>query len=96
MKTSEHDYYNELANWSFTDIKCVIENFTNWVYEDKVEKYVKKDSRVLDLGTAAGEKVLKKFPECAEILGTDFSEKMIRNANLNLEKSGRKIYLSEL
>ena len=44
----------------------------------------------MDLGTAAGEKVLKNFPECAEILGTDFSSEMIKNANINLEKSGRK------
>lgn len=90
MKTNEHNYYNELANWSFTDIKYVSENFTNWVYEDELEKYIKKDSKVLDLGTAAGEKVLKNFPDCAEILGTDFSEEMIKNANVNLEKSGRK------
>lgn len=90
MKINEYDYYNEIGNWSFNDIKYVSENFTNWVYEDEIVKHATKDSKILDLGTAAGEKVLKKFPNCVEILGTDFSEKMIKNANLNLQKSGRK------
>lgn len=90
MKTNDYEYYNSLANWSFEDIKYSSENFTNWVYEDEIKRFVRKDSKVLDLGTAAGEKVLKNFPECAEILGTDFSEEMIKNANENLVKSGRK------
>ncbi len=90
MKTTEHDYYNNIANWSFDDIKMEVENYTNWIYEDEIKKHIKINSKVLDLGTAAGEKVLKKFPECAEILGTDFSEEMIKNANINLAKSGRK------
>jgi len=36
MKTNEHDYYSELANWSFEDISCTVENFTGWVYEDVI------------------------------------------------------------
>lgn len=87
---NEFDYYNSLANWSFEDIDYVSENFTNWIYEDEIRKRATKDSKILDLGTAAGEKVLKKFPECSEILGTDFSPEMIRAANENLKKSGRK------
>lgn len=90
MKTNEHDYYSKLANWSFDKINCTSENFTNWVYEDEIKKHVKKNSKILDLGTAAGEKVLKNFPECAEILGTDFSEEMIKAAKKNLKESGRK------
>jgi ubiquinone/menaquinone biosynthesis C-methylase UbiE len=34
--------------------------------------------------------VLKNFPNCAEILGTDFSDEMIETANKNLLQSGRK------
>lgn len=90
MKTNEHDYYSQLANWSFEDINYEVENFTNWIYEDEIIKHVAKNSKILDLGTAAGEKVLKRFPECAEILGTDFSEEMINAANKNLKESGRK------
>ena len=90
MKTNEHDYYSDLANWSFEDIIYTSENFTNWIYEEEIKKRVKASSKVLDLGTAAGEKVLKKFPDCAKILGTDFSNEMIESANKNLLKSGRK------
>lgn len=85
----EYEYYNELSNWSFDDIKYTTENFTNWIYEDEIKKHVNPDSKVLDMGTAGGEKLLKTFPDCAEILGTDFSEAMIQTANQNLEKSNR-------
>ncbi len=90
MRMNEYDYYNSLANWSFDDIECDCEYFTNWIYEDEIRKHTNKDSRILDLGTAAGEKVLEHFPECAEILGIDFSEEMIKTANENLNKIGRK------
>ena len=90
MKTNEHDYYSELANWSFEDIDYTSEVFTDWIYEDEIKNHVNENTRILDLGTAAGEKVLKKFPDCAEILGTDFSNEMIKTANKNLLQSGRK------
>lgn len=90
MKINEHDYYSNLANWSFDIINYTSENFTNWVYEEEIKKHAKKNSKILDLGTAAGEKVLKQFPECAEILGTDFSEEMIKTANKNLKERERK------
>ena len=90
MKANEHDFYNEIANWSFEDINYTSEVITNWIYEDEIKKRVKENTKILDLGTAAGEKVLKKFPNCAEILGTDFSNEMIETANKNLLQSGRK------
>ncbi len=89
-RTNEHNYYNKLANWSFEDINCTTEIFTNWIYEEEVAKRINENSKVLDLGTAAGEKVLENFPDCSEILGTDFSSEMIKTANQNLLKSGRK------
>lgn len=90
MKLNEYEYYNNLANWSFEDIDYISENYTNWIYEDEIIKHSNKKSKILDLGTAAGEKVLKHFPDCLEILGTDFSKEMISAANKNLKKSGRK------
>lgn len=90
MKTNEHDFYSKIANWSFEDIDYTSEVITNWIYEDEIKKRVKENTKILDLGTAAGEKVLKKFPDCAEILGTDFSDEMIETANKNLLQSGRK------
>ena len=90
MKINEHDFYSEIANWSFEDIDYASEVITSWIYEDEIKKRVKENTKILDLGTAAGEKVLKKFPNCAEILGTDFSNEMIETANKNLLQSGRK------
>ena len=90
MKINEHDYYSKLANWSFEDINYTSKIFTNWIYENVIKKYSNENTRILDLGTAAGEKVLKEFPDCDEILGTDFSNKMIEAANKNLLQSGRK------
>ena len=90
MKPNEHDYYSNLANWSFEDINYTSEEFTNWFYEEEIKKHSNQSSRILDLGTAAGVKVLKYFPDCEEILVTDFSSEMIETANKNLIKSGRK------
>ena len=87
---NEHDYYDDLANWSFEDIDSTSEVFTNWIFEEEIKKRTNERTKILDLGTAAGEKVIKYFPECAEILATDFSSGMIENANKNLLKSGRK------
>ena len=89
MKINEHDYYSSLANWSFDDIDYVSEIFTNWSFEEEIKKRVNETTRILDLGTAAGEKVIEKFPDCAEILGTDFSNEMIESAKKNLLKSKR-------
>ena len=61
MKTNEHDYYSDLANWSFEGIDYTSEVFTNWIYEEEIKKHVNENSRVLDLGTAAGERYLKTF-----------------------------------
>ena len=90
MKINEYDYYNNLATWSFNDIHFTEELFTNWIYEEKIKEHTNEFSKILDLGTADGEKVLKNFPDCAEILGTDFSVEMIKTANQNLTNSGRK------
>lgn len=83
MKKSEHDYYSAIGNWSFSGINYKSKTLTNWIYKSEVQKHIKKNSKVLDLGTAAGEKVLKYYPECREILVTDFSETIIKNANEN-------------
>ena len=89
MKTNEYEYYSQLANWAFDDINCIEESFTNWIYEEEIKKYANEKSRILDLGTAGGEVLLESFPQCAEIVGTDFSESMIKTALQNLIKSGR-------
>ena len=87
---SELDFYNKVKNWDFSMINYTKECLTNWDFTELIKQNIKYNSRVLDLGTGGGEKVIKYFPECAEILGTDYSSEMIKTANENLKKSGRK------
>ena len=86
----EKEYYEEIKDWDFSKFEIETEDFTNWDLYEILKKITNKDSKILDLGTGGGEKVLECFPDCAEILGTDFSPAMIETANQNLAKSGRK------
>lgn len=86
----ELQYYKKIKDWDFSQIKYITENYTNWDLYDELKKRVTKDSKILDLGTGGGEKLLEFFPECQEILGTDYSKEMIETAKYNLKKSHRK------
>ena len=90
MLNKEHNFYNEIKNWDFSNIKRIEENFTNWDMYEILRKNSNSESKILDLGTGGGEKVIKYFPESKEIIATDFSEEMIKTANENLKKSNRK------
>lgn len=90
MNNNELDYYNRIKNWDFSRISYEVESLTNWdMYKILNEKNT-KNSRILDLGTGGGEKVINKFPEALEIVGTDFSQQMIKTAKENLKKSNKK------
>lgn len=89
MKTKEYAFYNELKNWDFSKIKYDEENLTQWDMYDILRKNSNAQSKILDLGTGGGEKVLTKFPDVSEILATDFSEEMIKTANYNLKKGNK-------
>lgn len=86
----EIEYYNEVKNWDFSKFEIETECLTNWDLYEKLNEVATKDSKILDLGTGGGEKVLKCFPQCEEILGTDLSLEMIKTANENLKMCGRK------
>ena len=86
----EYEFYNTTKNWDFSDIKYVKENLTNWDMYDILKSNTTRESRLLDLGTGGGEKVLKYFPEVEEILATDYSEEMIKTANNSLRQSEKK------
>lgn len=86
----ELEFYEKIKDWDFSQIKYVTESVTNWDLYDELKKHVNEKSKILDLGTGGGEKLLKFFPECEEILGTDYSQGMIETAKSNLVKSGRK------
>lgn len=90
MKSEEIKYYDEVKDWDFSMFEIETEKLTKWDLYEILNKIANKNSKILDLGTGGGEKVLKSFPECAEILGTDLAEEMIKTANKNLEKSERK------
>ena len=87
---NELDFYEKTKNWDFSMINYTKESLTNWDLYKLLESNVNTQSKVLDLGTGGGEKVLKYFPECKEILATDFSTEMINTANNNLKNSKRK------
>ncbi len=86
---SEKDFYNKVKNWDFSMINYEKESLTDFDLYDLLKENTNSSSRLLDLGTGGGEKVLKYFPDCAEIIATDFSEEMINTANESLKKSGR-------
>ncbi len=86
----EKDFYEKIKDWDFSQINYVTESYTNWELYDELKKLTTKESKILDLGTGGGEKLLEFFPECQEILGTDYSKEMIKTAKKNLKKSGKK------
>ena len=86
----EKEYYEEIKDWDFSKFEIETESLTNWDLYEILNKIANKDSKILDLGTGGGEKVIERFPECKEILATDFSEAMIETAKKNLKESGRK------
>ncbi len=91
MKQKEElDYYEEIKDWNFEMFEIESEKFTDWDMYEKLNQLATKNSKILDLGTGGGEKVIQFFPECQEILGTDFSEGMIETAKENLKHSQRK------
>ena len=88
---NEYEYYDKEKNWNFDYFDIETEKLTNWHMYEILRKITNKRSRILDLGTGGGEKLLKSFPKDVEyILGTDYSEGMIETANKNLKKSGLK------
>lgn len=86
----EKEFYEEIKNWDFSDFDIKTEYFTNWDLYQILKEITNENSKILDLGTGGGEKVISSFPMVKEIIGTDFSLEMIKTANQNLKKSGRK------
>ena len=86
----EKEYYEQIKDWSFDEFEIKTIRKTDWDMFKLLKKVTNENSKILDLGTGGGEKVLKKFPQVKEILATDFSKEMITTANENLKKSKRK------
>ena len=90
LHDKDFEYFDKMAHWSFDGYDCHTECLTDWDLYKILNGLATEDSRILDLGTGGGEKLLANFPECKEITGTDYSPNMIKTARANLEKSGRK------
>lgn len=86
----ELEFYNKIKNWDFSKIEYETERLTNWSMYEILRQKVTESSKILDLGTGGGEKVIDEFPEALEIIGTDFSPEMIKTAKENLNRSKRK------
>ncbi len=86
----DFEYFEKMAHWSFDEYDCHTESLTDWDLYEILKSVATPDSHVLDLGTGGGEKLLANFPDCAEIIGTDYSPNMVETARENLAKSGRK------
>ena len=86
----EYVFYEQIKDWNFEMFDIISENLTDWDMYKILKEITDENSKVLDLGTGGGEKVLKEFPKyLKEIVATDFSKAMIETANENLKKSGR-------
>lgn len=86
----EKKYYDKLKKWDFKDFEIETEELTDWNLYEKLNEFATAESKILDLGTGGGEKLLQFFPKCSEIIGTDYSEGMIETAKMNLKASGRQ------
>ena len=87
----EKEYYEQIKDWNFDEFEIKTERKTNWDMYKLLEELTDENSKVLDLGTGGGEKVLSKYPTyLKEVIATDLSSEMIKTANENLKKSGRK------
>ena len=82
----EFKFYEKRKNWDFSTINYIKEELTNWNMYEILKEVTNSTSKILDLGTGGGERVIKYFPEVSEILGTDFSPSMINTAYENLKK----------
>ena len=86
----EKEFYEEIKDWYFSKFEIESVSLTKWDLYKLLNKVATEDSKILDLGTGGGEKLLSYFPKTKEILGTDFSEGMIETAKKNLKLSGRE------
>ena len=87
---SDYNYFNKMAHWSFDEFGIHEECLTDWDLYGILNALATPESKILDLGTAGGEKIMEFFPDCAEILGTDYSPQMIETARKNLAESGKQ------
>lgn len=75
----------EEGNWNFDEIGIEKERLVAWNMYEEIRKHG-ENLVCLDLGCAAGEIVLKNYPNVKELIGTDLIDLMIEHANENKRK----------
>lgn len=83
MKDYGIEFYENLGNWDFSQIKYQTVKKSEWDFYKKIEENTNESSLCLDLGTGGGEKVLKYYPKVGMVIATDLSNSMILTANEN-------------
>ena len=79
MKEKELEFYEQIKDWSFDEFEIKTIRKTDWDMYKTLEELTDENSKVLDLGTGGGEKVLSKYPTyLKEVLAVDLSEEMIK------------------
>jgi len=73
---------DERRGWDFSQVRADIES-VSWKYVDVVRRYLESSSRVLDIGTAGGEKFLYLLPYFGVGTGIDSDPAMIQAAKEN-------------
>lgn len=79
----EKEFYEEIGNWDFSQIKYQSERLIDWEFYEKIKENTNDKSLCLDLGTGGGETTLENYPNVGMIIGTDISEKMLKTAISN-------------
>ena len=80
-KKELNDFYNSKNNQ--IHYTYAIDNVGLWESEKiLIEKYISKDAKILDLGCGAGRTTINLYRlEYKDIIGLDYSEKLIESAN---------------
>jgi SAM-dependent methyltransferase len=83
---SVFDTTDERRGWDFSRVQDDRDPVP-WEYEEVVQRYLRPDDRVLDIGTGGGERFLALAPFFGSGVGTDLDPEMVRVARENTPAS---------
>ena len=78
---NEFDFYERIKDWNFDEFEIETEYLTDWDMYEILEKITDSNSRVLDLGTGGGEKVIERFPEYLKETGLNLFKNQLENVD---------------
>lgn len=86
--SEEKSFYNKIGKilgWDFSKMQCEIMDNSKFQYFNEINK-ISKNKILLDIGTGGGEKILSNIKNAKLIIGSDFSEEMIKRARENAKQ----------